>query len=118
MTCLEDLIGFCDLTPDEVHAIAEHEHIAEALAVVIWTSLLQSVRGPEQIRDMLVDELRTAVRLAPPSRPTLARACTDEIWLAGENSQDFRPVVRRSRQRHDNDSRAEPVTRAARTPST
>ena len=53
MICLEDLIGFCDLTPDEVHAIAEHEHIAEALAVVIGTSLLQSVRGPEQIRDML-----------------------------------------------------------------
>ena len=62
MISLVDLIGFCDLTPDEVHAIAEHEHIAEAVAVVLGTSLLQSVRGPEQIRDMLVDEMRTAVR--------------------------------------------------------
>jgi hypothetical protein len=34
MICLEDLIGFCDLTPDEVHAIAEHEHVADAIAAV------------------------------------------------------------------------------------
>ena len=62
MISLVDLIGFCDLTPDEVHAIAKHEHIADAIAVVLGTSLLQSVHGPEQIRDMLVDEMRTAVR--------------------------------------------------------
>ena len=62
MISLVDLIGFCDLTPDEVHAIGEHEHIADALAVVLGTSLLQSMYGPEQIRDMLVDELRAAVR--------------------------------------------------------
>ena len=62
MICLEDLIGFCDLTPDEVHAIAEHEHIADAIAVVLGTSLLQSVHGPEHIRDMLIDEMRTAIR--------------------------------------------------------
>ncbi len=62
MISLTDLIGFCDLTPDEVQAIAEHEHIADALAVVLGASLLQSVHGPEKIRDMLVDELRAAVR--------------------------------------------------------
>ena len=62
MISLVDLIGFCDLTPDEVHAIAEHEHIADALAVVFGTSLLQAVHGPEKIRDILVDEIRVAVR--------------------------------------------------------
>jgi len=35
MISLEDLIGFCDLTPDEVQAIAEHEHVAEPVAVGI-----------------------------------------------------------------------------------
>ena len=62
MLSLEDLIGFCDLTPDEVHAIAEHEHVAETVAVVLGSCLLQSERGCEQIRDMLMDNLRTAVR--------------------------------------------------------
>ena len=62
MISLVDLIGFCDLTPDEVQAIAEHEHVAETTAVVLGSYLLQSERGCEQIRDMLLDEIRTAVR--------------------------------------------------------
>ena len=62
MISLQDLIGFCDLTPDEVSAIAEHEHVAEPLAAVLGASLLHSEHGPEQIRDMLVDDIRTAVR--------------------------------------------------------
>ena len=47
MICLEDLIGFCDLTADEVHAIAEHEHIADALAAVLGAFMLQREHGPE-----------------------------------------------------------------------
>ena len=35
MISVADLIGFCDLTPDEVEAIAEHEHISDAAAVVL-----------------------------------------------------------------------------------
>ena len=62
MISLEDLIGFCDLTPDEVQAIAEHEHVAEPVAVVLGSCLLQSDRGCEELRDMLMDNLRTAVR--------------------------------------------------------
>ena len=61
MICLEDLIGFCDLTPDEVHAIAEHEHIADAVAVVLGASLLHSEHGPDHIRDMFIDDIRAAV---------------------------------------------------------
>src|SRR5215212_6456376 len=62
MISLADLIGFCDLTPDEVQAIAEHENIAETTAVMLGCHLLQSERGCEQIRDMLVDNMRAAVR--------------------------------------------------------
>ena len=62
MICLEDLIGFCDLTPDEVHAIAEHEHIADAVAAVLGASMLHSAHGPEHIRDMFMDDIRAAVR--------------------------------------------------------
>ena len=62
MISLVDLIGFCDLTPDKVQAIAEHENIAETTAVMLGCHLLQSQRGCEQIRDMLVDNMRMAVR--------------------------------------------------------
>ena len=56
-----DLIGLCDLTPDEVQAIAEHEHVSEGVAAVLGNCLLESEHGCEQIRDMLMDDIRTAV---------------------------------------------------------
>ena len=62
MICLEDVIGLSDLTPDEVHAIAEHEHVGDPLAAALGASLLQTKHGPEQIRDIFVDDIRTAVR--------------------------------------------------------
>ncbi len=34
MISLEDVIAFCDLTPEEVRAIAEHEHVADGIAAV------------------------------------------------------------------------------------
>jgi hypothetical protein len=62
MISSEDLIGFCDLTPDEVQVVAEHEHVSQATAAVLGNYLLQSQSGCEQIRDMLMDEVRVAVR--------------------------------------------------------
>jgi hypothetical protein len=62
MISLQDLIDFCDLTPEEVQVVAEHEHVSQAAAAVLGNYLLQSQSGCEQIRDMLMDEMRAAVR--------------------------------------------------------
>jgi hypothetical protein len=62
MISVEDLIGFCDLTPDEVEVVAEHEHVSQAAAAVLGNYLLESEPGCEKIRDMLMDEIRTAVQ--------------------------------------------------------
>ena len=62
MISLEDVIAFCDLTPDEVQAIAEHEHVADGIAAVLGRCLLQSMHGAAQIKAMLMDDIRTAVR--------------------------------------------------------
>ncbi|WP_201838118.1 hypothetical protein [Microvirga zambiensis] len=58
----EDLIGFCDLTLDEIQAVAAHERVAPAAAAVLGNYLLQSQRGCETIRNMLVAQIRAAVR--------------------------------------------------------
>ena len=66
MISLEDVIGFCDLTLDEIQAVAAHERVvpaaAAAAAAVLGHYLLQSQHGCETIRDMLIAEIRTAVR--------------------------------------------------------
>ncbi len=62
MISVEDLIAFCDLTPEEVQVVAEHEHVSQATAAVLGNYKLQSQSGCEQIRDMLIDEIRAAIR--------------------------------------------------------
>jgi hypothetical protein len=60
MITLEDCIAFCGLTEEEVLAIAEHEHSPEIVACALAEYLLNQEHGPEKIRDMIVDDVRSA----------------------------------------------------------
>jgi hypothetical protein len=60
MITLEDCIAFCGLTEDEVLAIAEHEHIPEVAATALAQYLLSQEHGSENVRDMIVDDIRRA----------------------------------------------------------
>jgi hypothetical protein len=59
---LEDCLGLCDLSPEEVRAIGEHEHVPDIIAAALGTELLRSKNGPQKVRDIIVDEMRTAVQ--------------------------------------------------------
>lgn len=61
MITIEDCIGLCGLTREEVEAIAEHEHIPEAAATAMGTYLVHLQQGPEIIRDMIRDDIRLAM---------------------------------------------------------
>jgi hypothetical protein len=60
MITLEDCIGFCGLTEEEVLAIAEHEHLPEIAATALAQYLLSQKHGSEKVRDMIVDDIRRA----------------------------------------------------------
>jgi hypothetical protein len=60
MITLEDCVGLCGLTEDEVRAIAEHEHLPEIAATALAQYLLSQEHGSEKIRDMIVDNIRQA----------------------------------------------------------
>jgi hypothetical protein len=60
MITLEDCIGLCGLTEEEVLAIAEHEHLPEIAATALAQYLLSSDHGSERIRDMIVEDVRQA----------------------------------------------------------
>jgi len=59
MICLQDCIALCGLTEDEVLAIAEHEHVPEIVAASLARYLIEQ-QGFETIRDMIVDDVRSA----------------------------------------------------------
>jgi hypothetical protein len=60
MITLEDCIGFCGLTEEEVLAIAEHEHLPEIAATALAQYLLSHEHGSEKVRDMIVNDIRQA----------------------------------------------------------
>ena len=62
MISLEDCIGLCGLTEEEVLAIAEHEHLPEIVAASLADYLLHQAHGTEKVRDMIVEDIRQAQR--------------------------------------------------------
>ena len=60
MITLEDCIGLCGLTEEEVLAIAEHEHLPEICAAQLANYLLSQEQGSEKVRDMIVDDIQKA----------------------------------------------------------
>lgn len=61
MISKEDIIGMCGLTPEEVDAIAEHEHMPDVEAAALGDYLLHKEHGADRIRDMIVEDLRAAL---------------------------------------------------------
>lgn len=61
MISLEDCIAFCGLDPDEVAAVAEHEHVSEIVAAEIAWDLLQHPGGAVAIRQLIVEDFRAAL---------------------------------------------------------
>jgi hypothetical protein len=62
MISLEDCIAICGLDPEEVAAIAEHEHVPAIEATAIGWELMHSRGGPARMRAILVDDLLAARR--------------------------------------------------------
>jgi hypothetical protein len=60
MLTLQDCLGFCELTEDEVLAIAEHEHLTEMAALELGSYLVCTPEGERRIESMIVDDIDAA----------------------------------------------------------
>jgi hypothetical protein len=60
MISLEDCIGMCGLTEEEVLAIAEHENVPEIIATAYANYLLNQEHGLETVCQMIIDDIRSA----------------------------------------------------------
>ena len=60
MITLEDCVGLCGLTEEEVLAIGEHEHLPEIAATALAQYLLSQEHGVERVRNMIVEDIRQA----------------------------------------------------------
>ncbi len=62
MLTIEDCIELCDLTEDEVQAIAEHEHIPMIVAAELGNYLCRSPEGVPRLRRFILDDIEEARR--------------------------------------------------------
>ena len=60
MLCFEDCLALCDLTEDEVAAIAEHEHIPQMAAVELGNYLVHAPGGEMRIKAIIRDDIAAA----------------------------------------------------------
>ena len=60
MLTIEDCLALCDLTEEEVLAIAEHEHIPEIAAVELGNYLVHTPEGEMRIKSIIRDDIAHA----------------------------------------------------------
>jgi hypothetical protein len=60
MLSLEDCLGLCDLSEEEVLAIAEHENIPEIAAVELGNYLVHTPEGTMHIKAIIRDDIAHA----------------------------------------------------------
>ena len=60
MLTFKDCLALCDLSEEEVKAIAEHEHIPQLAAMELGNYLVRTPDGVPMIRKMIVDDIAAA----------------------------------------------------------
>ena len=60
MLTFEDCLALCELTEDEIDAIAEHEQISETVAVELGSYLIHGPDGELLIQRMILDDIQAA----------------------------------------------------------
>ena len=62
MLTYEDCLAFCDLSSEEVKAIAEHEHVPEIVAAELGNYLVHRPDGIPRLKRMILDDIEAADR--------------------------------------------------------
>lgn len=60
MLTLQDCLELCELTEDEVLAIAEHENLTEIAALELGNYLVHTPAGERRIKAMIVEDIDAA----------------------------------------------------------
>jgi hypothetical protein len=60
MLTIEDCIALSELTPEEIAAIAEEEHLPQIVAAELGCYLVHTAEGRKRIKAMIRDDIETA----------------------------------------------------------
>lgn len=60
MLTLQDCVDLCDISEDEILAIAEHEHVPEIIAAEIAQYVVHTPNGVPMIRKIILEDIELA----------------------------------------------------------
>jgi hypothetical protein len=63
MLTFDDCVALCDLTEEEIAAIAEHEHLPMIVAAELGDYLIQGADGALRVKRIILDDMTAAGRL-------------------------------------------------------
>ncbi|OMH33757.1 hypothetical protein [Motiliproteus sp. MSK22-1] len=68
MLTYEDCLEMCDLTLDEIDAVAEHEHLQRIQAIATAEYLVKAEGGERKLRRMIIEDIRHAQKISDHHR--------------------------------------------------
>ncbi len=95
MLTIEDCIGMCRLTEEEIAAVAEHEHLPDILALEMGDYLCRTVDGELRLKQMIIDDIEAAIE-----RDDLAHAAKLRRVLQHFLEHHAGVVLREDQKRH------------------
>lgn len=81
MLTLEDCLALCELRPDEVRAIAEHENLSEIAAAELGNYLIHCTDGELRIKAMIRDDIARAISSGNRMREFVLKAMLRDFVL-------------------------------------
>jgi hypothetical protein len=60
MVTFDDCLSLCELTEDEIRAIAEHEHLPHTVALEMGSYLVKGPGGELRIQQIILDDISAA----------------------------------------------------------
>lgn len=79
MLTLQDCIGFTGLTPEQIEAIAEHEHLGMILATEWAECILDRPNGCDIVQCVLADEVEQCRAVGDMARCKRYESCLDDF---------------------------------------
>ena len=70
MLGLQDIIGMCECTEEEIRAVAMHENVPDAIATELTEYIITGEDGVLKLRKIIVDDIQMAKRAGDEEKVT------------------------------------------------
>ncbi len=95
MLTLDDCIALCELTEEEITAIAEHEHLPMIVAAELGSYLIQGPDGALRIKRIILDDILAADRAGDSTHALTLKLVLRHFVERHPECRSRRPVPRR-----------------------